>query len=154
MMQSMVNAMANPRAGAGAGGGDSATQLLTLIAAPDPERQMKLLLAQQFDDIEAAAMGLDGPNGSVILSERNKAAIRALQETLQQGKRRISIFYGAAHMPDLARRIEQLGFHPISTRWSMAWDVTIRPDHPSTLVRWFGAATTQPTTQPAVKTDK
>ena len=60
----------------GAGGGDSASQLLTLLAAPDPERQMKLLLAQQFDDIEAAAMGLDGPNGSVILSGATKAAIR------------------------------------------------------------------------------
>lgn len=141
MMQSMSHALANPPPNSG---GDSATQLLTLLAQPDPERQMKYLLAQQFDNVEAAAMGLDGPNGSVILSERNKAVIKVLNETLAKGKKRISIFYGAAHMPDLAKRIEKLGFKPVETRWNVAWDVTIRRDEPSMLVRWFGAPATQP----------
>lgn len=145
MMQSMSSALANPPPDTG---GDSATQLLAILAQPDPERQMKLLLARQFDNVEAAAMGLDGPNGSVILSERNKKVIEVLQSTLAQGKKRIAIFYGAAHMPDLAKRVEQLGFKPVDTKWSMAWDVTIRQDEPSMLVRWFGAAT-QPTTEPA-----
>jgi hypothetical protein len=145
MLQSMATALANPPPDAG---GDSATQLLTMLAQPDPERQMKLILAQQFDNVEAAAMGLDGPNGSVILSERNKAAIGVLNETIASGKKQIAIFYGAAHMADLARRVEQLGFKPVSTTWYMAWDVTIRKDEPSMLMRWFGTAT-QPTTAPA-----
>lgn len=144
MLQSMATALANPPPDAG---GDSTTQLLTVLAQPDPERQMKLILAQQFDNIEAAAMGLDGPNGSVILSERNKAAIGVLNETIAKGKKQIAIFYGAAHMADLARRIGQLGFKPVSTNWYMAWDVTIRKDEPSMLMRWFGAAP-QPTTAP------
>lgn len=144
MLQSMATALANPPPDAG---GDSATQLLTMLAQPDPERQMKLILAQQFDNVEAAAMGLDGPNGSVILSERNKAAISVLNKTIANGKKQIAIFYGAAHMPDLARRIEQLGFKPVSTNWYMAWDVTIRKDEPSMLMRWFGSAT-PPTTSP------
>lgn len=141
MMQSMANALANPPPGAS---GDGATDLLTMLAQPDPERQMKLALAQQFDNVEAAAMGLDGPNGSVILSERNKVVISVLKQTIAKGKKQVAIFYGAAHMPDLARRIEQLGFKPVSTTWYMAWDVAIRKDEPSLLVRWFGAAT-QPT---------
>ncbi len=145
MLQSMASALTNPPAGTS---GDGATDLLTMLAQPDPERQMKLVLAQQFDNVEAAAMGLDGPNGSVILSERNKAVISVLNDTIASGKKQIAIFYGAAHMPDLARRIEALGFKPVSTTWYMAWDVTIRKDEPSMLVRWFGAAS-QPTTAPA-----
>ena len=120
------------------------------MAAPDPERQMKLVLAQQMQDIESIAMGLDGPNGSVLLSERNKAAIRALEDQLGRGKKRLSIFYGAAHMPDLARRVEKLGFSPVETTWHTAWDVTIRKNQPSMLQKWFGAApATKPATRPA-----
>jgi hypothetical protein len=146
MLQSMLNALANPPENVGTG--DSATDLLTVLAQPDPSRQMKLVLARQFDNIEAASMGLDGPNGSVILSERNKKVIEVLKATLaQRDKKKISIFYGAAHMPDLSRRIEQLGFEPVDVHWYTAWDVTVRKDEPSMLVRWFGAAT-QPTTAP------
>jgi len=74
--------------------------------------------------------------------------IEVLQQTIAKGKKQIAIFYGAAHMPDISRRIELLGFKPINTKWSMAWDVTIRKDEPSMLVRWFGAAT-QPATAPS-----
>ncbi len=138
LLNSMSAAMAGKGAGP-AGTGDPATDLIWLIASPDPERQMKLSLARQMQDIEALAMGLDGPNGSVILSERNKKAISVLQEQMKLGHRKISIFYGAAHMPDLARRVEELSFTPVSTQWHTAWDVTIRKDRPSMLQRWFGA---------------
>lgn len=142
LMNSMTQALARGDSGAG---GDSASQLIFLIASPDPERQMKLALAQQMQDIEAVAMGLDGPNGSVILSGRNKAAIAVLEEQLKLGKKKLSIFYGAAHMPDLARRVQEMGFTPVSTEWHTAWDVTIRPGQPSMLQKWFGAS---PTTEP------
>ena len=142
MMRSMTETLARGDADAG---GDSASQLIFLIAAPDPERQMKLVLAAQMQDIEAMAMGIDGPNGSVLLSGRNCAAMAVLEEQLKLGKKKLSIFYGAAHMPDLARRVEKLGFTPVSTRWHTAWDLTIRSDQPSMLQKWFGAA---PTTQP------
>lgn len=142
MMNSMTQAMAR---GDSSGGGDSAGQLIFLLAAPDPERQMKLTLARQMQDIEAIAMGIDGPNGSVILSERNGAAIAELKQQLALGKKKLSIFYGAAHMPDLARRVQALGFTPVSTKWHTAWDLTIRRDQPSKLQQWFGAG---PTTRP------
>jgi len=73
-----------------------------------------------------------------------------LKRTIKSGKKHISIFYGAAHMPDLARRIQAMGFKPVDTVWVKAWDVSIRPDQPSALVRWFGAAT-QPATAPAAR---
>lgn len=145
LMQSMTQAMSQP----GAGGGDSTAQLLTLVAAPDPERQMKLMLAQEMGDIETTVAGLGGPNGSVILTERNKQAIRVLEQQLKAGRKHLSIFYGAAHMADLSQRVEQLGFAPVETKWQMAWDVTIRADKPSMLQKWFGGAATRPATGPS-----
>jgi hypothetical protein len=81
--------------------------------------------------MEEHALGLDGPQGSVILTERNKAAIAVLENMLDDEKKDIAIFYGAAHMPDLAKRLESMGFKPVATEWRMAWDLTIRPDQPS-----------------------
>jgi hypothetical protein len=34
-------------------------------------------------------------------------------------------------MPDLSKQIEGMGFKPIATTWSEAWDVRIRPNEPS-----------------------
>jgi len=81
--------------------------------------------------MENDAMGLSGPEGTVIVTERNKAAIKALQKALKDGKKDVAIFYGAAHMPDMSERLAKLGFTPTKTDWRMAWDLTIRPDQPS-----------------------
>jgi len=67
----------------------------------------------------------------VIVTERNKAAIEVLKKTMAAGKKKISIFYGAAHMPDMARRLEEMGFKAVRTDWQMAWDLAIRGDQPS-----------------------
>src|SRR5689334_11207790 len=107
---------------------DSFVEMLT---RPDSERQIKLAVARQLDKIEAGAMGLDNPNGSVIVTERNKVALDVLKKTLDSGKRHISIFYGAAHMPDMSQRLRDMGFTPVSTEWETAWDLTIRADQPS-----------------------
>lgn len=144
LLESMSQAMANPAAGQG-GDGD----LLVLMASPDPARQMRQLLARQMQGIESTLANLGGPNGSVILTERNKRAIEVLGQQLKLGKKRLSLFYGAAHMADLSDRVLAMGFVPVTTQWIMAWDVTIRKDQPSMLQRWFGSPTTRPTTAPS-----
>ena len=70
-------------------------------------------------------------NGTVILSERNKRALEILQKTITGGKKKIAVFYGAAHMPELTQKLQGLGFTQDSTDWETAWDLTIRPDQPS-----------------------
>jgi hypothetical protein len=107
---------------------DSFVELLT---RPDAERQLKLAVARQLDKIESGAMGLDNPMGTVIVTERNKVALNVLKDTLAAGKRHVSIFYGAAHMPDMAKRLHEMGFTPVSTEWNSAWDLSIRNDQPS-----------------------
>ena len=130
ILASMLDALANPSAGLN--DPDQPQTVFELLARPDGERQFKLLIARQLGDIEANAMGLRGLNGTVILTERNKTVITALKDALaDKKKRKIAIFYGAAHMPDLSKQIETMGFKPIETKWNEAWDVHIRPNEPS-----------------------
>lgn len=143
MLQQLMSAMTKPMPEALPGGGKDADQMLRdlvrLVTRPDMERQIKTLIARQMGQMQDAAMGLDGPGGSVILTERNEAAVKVLEETLKAGgKKKISIFYGAAHMPDLAKRVRELGFKPAGPiEWKKAWDLTIRADQPSAIEQFF-----------------
>jgi hypothetical protein len=107
--------------------------LIKVFTRPDGSRQMKLLLAKNLAQLEEGGMGLDAMDGTVILTERNKAAIAALQRTLKEGKRDIAIFYGAAHMPGLSQQLVEMGFRPVAREWRRAWDLTIRADQPSAM---------------------
>ena len=138
MLQQLLSAMSKPQPQALPGGVDDTEQLLRemvkLVTRPDMERQIKTMLAKQMDQMQDAAMGLDGPNGSVILTERNKAAVKVLADTVKAGKKKISLFYGAAHMPDLAKRVREMGFKPAGpVEWKAAWDLRIRADQPSAI---------------------
>jgi hypothetical protein len=105
--------------------------MVKLITRPDSQRQLKLRLARQLADFEKSPFGPDAMDGTVLLTERNKAAMKALDRALADGKRDVALFYGAAHMPDFATRLRQRGFQSVATEWRLAWDLTIRPDEPS-----------------------
>jgi hypothetical protein len=108
--------------------------VIRLVTLPDSERRIKLMLARQMVSVEAGAAGFFGdPDNNVIVTERNKAAMNVLSDTIASGKKKISIFYGAAHMPDFAKRLDALGFKPVATEWRMAWDLKIRDERPSVL---------------------
>ena len=67
---------------------------------------------------------------SVIIGERNKAAMQELQAAIRAGYRRIAIFYGSAHLPDFDKRLQQdMQFRPVSMQWRTAWSICqpIRP---------------------------
>jgi hypothetical protein len=104
--------------------------LVRVFTRPDSERRMKAMLAKQLVSMEGDG-GFDVMNGTVLLTERNKAAMKTLDATLKNGKKDIAIFYGAAHMPDLSKRLTDMGFQPVASEWRMAWDLTIRNDEPS-----------------------
>ena len=135
MLQQMMNAWQNPPAAAQADMADQLHELVRLFCSPDGQRQFKLVIAQQMDTLEDAASGLGGPDGTVIVSERNKAALAQLDKSMADGKKKIAIFYGAAHMRDMSKRLGEMGFTPVDTQWHRAWDLTIRLDQPS-LDQW------------------
>ena len=67
MIQSMLREMRRQAEGQGRKGPElGMIDLLVALKAPDRHRQLKILLARQFDNIEDQIAGLTGPNGSVI----------------------------------------------------------------------------------------
>lgn len=127
LIRAMLHEMARQRAG-DAGPQPTVFDLMEALTAPDGARQLKLMLAPQMEDLEAITAGIEGPNGSVLLGERNKAAVAALERSLEAGNDRIGIFYGAAHMPDLHKRLAKLGFEAKARLWMTAWDMPAPPN--------------------------
>lgn len=103
-------------------------QMLDALAdRPNRGRKFKTILGRQFSDIEPMLQGLEGPDGSVILSERNDAAIKVLKEQLAKGKRNVGIFYGAAHLTGMDKTLRRMGFRQTASEWRVAWDVPPAP---------------------------
>jgi len=104
----------------------SVSEVEILLALFDKNRALKLkrLMARQFDSMEVMMEAINGPNGSTILTERNKVAIKVLKKQLAAGKKHVGVFYGAAHMPDMEKRLlTELKLKHTGDRWVSAWDL-------------------------------
>jgi hypothetical protein len=65
----------------------------------------------------------------LLVADRNKEACRVLTRQLVQGKKKVAIFYGAAHMPDFDRRLrDEFGLTRQGQEWLTAWDLREDPD--------------------------
>ncbi|HXG46926.1 MAG TPA: hypothetical protein VNO52_04825 [Methylomirabilota bacterium] len=65
----------------------------------------------------------------VLLAARNEAVVNDLKQWLarKEPPRSISLFYGAAHMPDLEKRlVRQLNYRLVGERWLAALTVDVR----------------------------
>ncbi len=103
-------------------------ELLVALVAKDRAVRLKRILADQFENMESQISSLSGPQGSTLITERNKKALEVLQRQLQGGKSRVAIFYGAGHLSDLERRLEQdFGLRKAHQQWLTAWSIDRRP---------------------------
>lgn len=69
-------------------------------------------------------MKVDVEESSVIVCERNGAAIEALGRAIDEGHSKIAILYGSGHMLDLSRRLrEELDLFPSQVQWITAWSI-------------------------------
>lgn len=101
-------------------------ELFGILFGSGPERQVRLrrMMAEQFTDMDVLTAAFGGEEGSTLITDRNAAALRVLRDEIARGRRRIAIFYGAAHMDDFDRRLrEDLGLQPGETMWLEAWDL-------------------------------
>ena len=97
-----------------------------MLFGSGPERALRLrrMMAEQFTDMEVLTSAFGGEEGSTLITDRNAAALEVLREQIGKGRRRIAIFYGAAHMDDFDRRLKaDFGFEPVETDWIEAWDL-------------------------------
>jgi hypothetical protein len=105
-------------------GNTQETDLLLALFSKNRAHKMKVAMAEQFDNMEGQMGILDGPEGSTILTERNRKALEVLDRELKAGKKKLGIFYGAAHLPDMEKRlINDFGMKRQDERWVKAWSL-------------------------------
>jgi hypothetical protein len=130
VFEAAMRAMAAEASGEGPATGLTLPALAAAFASEDSARALKLLLAREIENLEALLAGIDegkDGEGSVLVTERNKRAIRVLRRQIDRGRRRIAIFYGAAHMPDLEKRLTgELGLRRTAVEWEVAWNIPAR----------------------------
>jgi hypothetical protein len=104
------------------GGGVSDAALITALFSNDRAMMLKTIMAEQFENLDGQMSALDGPGGSTIITERNKRCFDVLSKQLAAGQKRIAVFYGAGHLPDMERRLAaDFGFKRGGESWLVAW---------------------------------
>jgi hypothetical protein len=99
--------------------------LITAMFAEDRAMRLKKVMAEQFEDMEQMMVGIDGPDGTTLITGRNQAALKVLRKNIDDGKKRLGIFYGAGHLPDMDKRLrEEFNLQPVEVRWLTAWDMS------------------------------
>ena len=109
-------------------------RLLATFFSSDPTLQWKRFFAkemlQQVDELNWVIAGNDGDSdgeagGSSIISDRNAAALQVLRREMRNGKKKLAIFYGAAHLPEFVKSLKQeFQMTPSGISWIKAWDLS------------------------------
>ncbi|MEQ8616712.1 MAG: hypothetical protein RIB44_08975 [Lacipirellulaceae bacterium] len=103
---------------------EAEVDIVKAFMSDDRARGLKVALAKQFLDVEAITAVLSGPDGSTLISGRNKRALDVLETQLAAGKEKLAIFYGAGHYPDMHERLEKrFKLVPVSVEWVDTWDL-------------------------------
>jgi hypothetical protein len=107
-----------------AASGDDLPSFFDLLLADDRARQFKIVLASQFEGMESLMLALSGPDGSTLITERNKRALDVLEKQLDAGQDRLAIFYGAGHLSEMQEQlVERFELRSVSVEWLEAWDL-------------------------------
>jgi hypothetical protein len=102
-------------------------KILEILCRPDSPTELKRLIGRMFDQVEKIMAGMETEQGSVIVTERNKVALEVLKKEIAQGYNHLGIFYGAAHLPDMEKRLMEMGFRREKVEWLTAWDLPPEP---------------------------
>jgi hypothetical protein len=94
--------------------------LLEMLLNP---AKLKRIFAEQLVEAGGDA-GFGRTFNQLVVIDRNKACLEVLKQQLKAGKKKIAIFYGAAHMPDFDKRLtEELGVKRTTNEWIDAWSL-------------------------------
>lgn len=98
-------------------------RILSAITTGD-SGELKRVVAPMLSESEEFISMLEGEDGTVLVTERNKVVMQKLNEVRAQRKGgSYAIFYGAGHMPDLEERLLADGFEKVETGWANAWSI-------------------------------
>ncbi|MGJ8644127.1 MAG: hypothetical protein ACSHX9_12020 [Luteolibacter sp.] len=101
---------------------------------PNSIRLMRGILTGRSDLVKLELMHtmaagdtqIDSVGGeNVIIADRNAKCMQVLEREIAEGNKKLGIFYGAAHFPDMERRLLAMGFERVSEKWLTAWRVAM-----------------------------
>jgi len=99
-------------------------QLLSGMLNSGDGNSLKTMMAYEMTNLDSVQDILGEDSDSAIVGARNERVIEVLRGQLDAGSRRIGIFYGVAHMPDLEERLlKDLGLSYEKTTWIDAWQL-------------------------------
>ncbi|HID44563.1 MAG TPA: hypothetical protein EYP34_02245 [Chromatiaceae bacterium] len=100
----------------------SEMRLLRNLMSGNRDLALKIFMAEQMVQSIKLGDAIEGREGSTLVAERNKKALQVLRQEIDAGKKKLAIFYGAAHMPDMSKRLQsEFDLAPASTVWLDAW---------------------------------
>lgn len=106
---------------------ESLNDIFNLFLDPSGPAKFKQILAAQFEALGDPAGGLGQTLNTILVGDRNAAAMKVFQKELTSGKKKIAIFYGAAHMADFEKRlVTDFGMKKQDEKWLTAWDLKPR----------------------------
>jgi len=97
-------------------------ELLTTLLDSDRHNALKVAFATQLVEAKSLTAVFEGEEGSTLIAARNIHALEVLRRQIDAGHRHVGIFYGAAHMEDMERRLlSDFAVHKQHTIWIDAW---------------------------------
>jgi hypothetical protein len=109
---------------------------------PDPAKLLRAMLSgnsnlMKLEIVHTLGRGDDQiaafAGESVIISDRNERCLQVMNRELADGHKNLGIFYGAAHFPDMEKRLLELGFKRTDREWLTAWDIPKAPPKPAAI---------------------
>ena len=107
-------------AGSDAEGSLSAPEpgFLDFLLARDRQRLVRRVFAVE---LARSLREENTPFEQSLIRERNTILLDELQRQIEKGKRKIAVFYGSAHIPDIRKRLEEGGFRVTNVECLTAW---------------------------------
>lgn len=104
---------------------DAQAEMMSALFSGDTVK-LRRAMANQFESMDAQMAGIADKDGkSTLLTERNGKAFEVLRKELNQGKRKIGVFYGAGHLSDMHKRLLQdFQAVPFEVEWVDAWNLS------------------------------
>jgi len=99
---------------------------------PDPQKLMQAMLSGNSKNMKLEIIHTLGGGDdqikiftgeSAIIGDRNAKCLEVLDSELEKGRKKLAIFYGAAHFPDMEKRLLEKGYKMTKQEWATAWDV-------------------------------
>lgn len=108
----------------------------TKAKQPDPARLMAAMLSgnsnrMKLELIHTLGQGDDQismfAGDTVIVTDRNAKCLEVMAQQLAAGHKKLGIFYGSAHFPDMEKTLMEQGWKRSEEEWLTAWEIPKTP---------------------------